>query len=120
MPHTLRVYTTEEVDLLLNGDRREVDRLLIHGINNVAAVLIPHIQAEERVFEALGDVETVRLRSAWTEAQIKKQEKRNAMMQKVSESAMAWAFIAFLGFLAVVTWEGVVDTIRTHKAVSGK
>lgn len=116
MTFEVKIYTPEEIDIFLSGDRREVDRLLLTGLNNIAGVLIPHVAKEEGVFEALGDVDVIRTRSAWIEAQIKKQEKRNQMMQKVTESTMAWALILFIGFIAYSVWDHVMDVVKTHQA----
>ena len=66
----LKIYTEAEIELLLNGDRKEVDRLLILGINNIAGVLIPHTAKEEKVMEVLGSPETIRIRSEWIDAQV--------------------------------------------------
>ena len=39
-----RVLSEEEIELYINGDRREVDRLILFGLNRLASVIIPHAQ----------------------------------------------------------------------------
>lgn len=108
----LRIYTPDEVDIFLSGDRREVDRLLLHGINSLSIVMIRHTEKEEEIFSGMGDVETIRARRKWVDAQMSKQEKFNAMMDKVATSAVSWALIAFLGFLAYAVWDYTVEHAR--------
>ena len=114
MDNTLKVYTPEEIEMFLSGDRREVDRLLIHGINNIATVLIPHMAKEEEIFHVLGDSDVIRSRSIWIDAQILKQEKRNKMMDKVTESTVIWALPVFA--LMIFLWFGdtILDAVRQH------
>lgn len=107
-----KIYSDEEIELFIEGDRRAIDRLLLQGINNLAVVLILHSEAEASVFDGMGTAEQVKSRAIWIDAQIKKQEKVNSMMQKVAESSAAWAMIAFLGFLAMVSWEYVAGAIK--------
>jgi hypothetical protein len=113
-PQSLKVYTPEEIEMFLSGDRREVDRLLIHGINNIATVLIPHMAKEEEIFHVLGDSDVIRSRSIWIDAQILKQEKRNKMMDKVTESTVIWALPVFA--LMIFLWFGdtILDAVRQH------
>lgn len=113
----LKIYSQEEIEIFLSGDRREVDRLLLHGINNLAVVLISHAEREEAIFAPMGTPEDVRTRTIWVDLQVKKQEKRNSMMQKVAESTTAWALIAFLGFVALASWDSIVSLIK-HKVGS--
>ena len=107
-----RIYSDEEIELFIEGDRRAIDRLLLQGINNLAVVISLHSEAEASVLDGMGTAEQVKIRSVWIDAQIKKQEKVNSMMQKVAESSAAWAMIAFLGFLAMVSWEYVSGAIK--------
>ena len=108
----LKVYSAEEIEMFLKGDRREVDRLMIHSLNNLASVMIPHMAQEDDVFKALGDPDVIRSRSAWIEAQIKKQEKRNRMMDKVTESTLLWALPLFVLILFVWFGDSILDAAR--------
>lgn len=108
----LKVYSPEEIDMFLKGDQREVDRLMIHSLNNIASVLIPHISEENEIFRALGDSEVIRTRSGWIDAQIKKQEKRNRMMDKVTESTTLWALPLFLLIMFIWFGDAILDSAR--------
>lgn len=96
--YSLKVYSPEEIEFFMSGDRREVDRLLLHGMNNLAIVLVAHAKEEEAVFKSLGTPDVVKLRAEWVDAQIKTQALRNTMMNKIIESTSTWAVILFLGF----------------------
>lgn len=109
----LKVYSPEEVDMLVHGEARDIDRILLHGVNNIAAVLIAHADHEEKILEVLGPVVEIKARVAWVDAQVRRQERRNAMMQKVAESSLAYALIAFLGFLAYAAWDSIVNSLHT-------
>lgn len=111
-----RVYTAEEIDIFLQGERREVDRLLLHGLNTLASTLIPHAAREEsmlNLIEQLGGPEEILERSAFVKQLIVKSEARSAMMRKVAESTVVWALLAFLGFLATAAFGYVIDYLKT-------
>lgn len=112
----LKVYSPEEIEIFLSvtGDRRDIDRLLLHSMNNLNIVLIPHISKETEIFDALGSIEVVKQRSEWIDIQIQKQKNKNQMMQKVSESTATWALILFLGFIAVAAFNAVITAIAEH------
>ena len=116
MPTRLRNYTDEEIEMLLNGDKREVDKLLLHGISAIGAVLIPHIEKEDQIFEALGDIPTIRTRSEWIEAQIERQKTSNAMMRKIAEAGLVMCVLGFIGFIGYSMMDFFVDTIRARIA----
>ena len=111
-----RLYTAEEIEIFLRGDRREIDRLLLHGLNSLSAALIPHAQREEEVLRTLkeiGGLEGVVHRANYIDALIKRQAAKTAMMEKVGQSSLTWAVIAFLGFLAMATWDAVGQAIKS-------
>lgn len=114
----LHVYSPEEIELFLSGDRREVDRLLITALNNIAGVLIPHAEREEKIFNAMGDPETIKSRAAWIDAQIDKQRLKNDMMRKVATSTLSWAAIIFIGWMLVAVYNAAVEAIKTAVAAS--
>ena len=109
----LKCYNEEEIDAFLNGDRRAIDRLLLHGLNNLAVVLIAHAEREEEIFSDMGNSETIKKRSAWIDSQIEKTRARTDMMVKVATSTTVWALVAFLGYVALAVWE------YTFKAKTG-
>ena len=117
----IKVYSPAEIEIFLSGDRREVDRLLLHGLNNIAAVLIPHAkheEAREKEFLAgvhdLGGFDMIKKRAAFVDSVIKQQDTRTAMMEKVSQSTAIWAVLAFLLLLAHSVWDYVVEAVK-HK-----
>lgn len=48
----------------------------------------------------------------WTAEQIALRAERRAMYRKVAESGLTWAFLLFLGFLAVAAWQSFVQHIK--------
>ena len=108
MPADLKTFTDDEVTMLLSGDRREVDKLLLHGINNLSAALIPLLDT----ISELGTTEKLRKRMDWIDVQIENQRVKNDMMRKVSESALIWAAIGFLGFLLLSGYNYGIEVIR--------
>ena len=111
----LHIYTNDEIEILLSGDRRSIDRLMMLGINNLAIAMLPHMRWEEKILSSLGTPDEISARVAWINSQITQQHVRNDMMRKITESSMVWAFIAFLGFLAFSVWEYVSSHIRLGK-----
>ena len=105
---TPKTYTPEEIELLLKGSDREIDRLILHSLNSITQVLIPHVA----ILSEMGTAETIRLRSDWIDAQITKQEKRSKMMDRVIESALIWALP--LACLLLFVWFGdaLLDAAR--------
>jgi len=116
-PHVL---TEEEIELYLKGDRREIDRLILYSINRLTAVIIPHAKREDErdaqsdlLLKNLGGVEVMILRAEFVDNLIKRQDVRNRMMEKVSQSTVVWAFIAFCGFIAIAVWDSLIQAIKT-------
>jgi len=116
-PHVL---TEEEIELYLKGDRREIDRLILYSINRLTAVIIPHAKREDErdaqsdlLLKDLGGVDTMVLRAEFVDNLIKRQDVRNRMMEKVSQSTLTWALIAFFGFLATAVWTDIVRVVKT-------
>lgn len=105
----LKTFTEGEIDMLLSGDRREVDKLLLHSINTLSAALIPSLG----VISELGDPKGIRARISWIDSEIDRQHERTRMMHKVTESLVIWTAIAFLGFIAVSGWHHVLEVIRS-------
>ena len=105
-----RIYTEEEIELFLHGDRREIDRLLLTSVNSVAAALIssrdsefrPHAETEEIMMNALGAPEDVLLRRNWLDLQIKKEMGRAKLRNRVMEGSLFWVLpILLLGFFTI-------------------
>ena len=110
-----RILSEEEIDVFLKGDPKDVNRIILYSLNRLAAVLIPHAEQEEEwrdKFDALGGFHSIKKRADYVDSLIKRNDARTAMMQKVSESAVGWALIAFLGFLAMAVWHDIVAAIK--------
>jgi len=118
---TLKVtYTDEEIEIILDGDRRKVDRFMLNCMNEIKATLIHHTEKENVVLEAVetvGGIKGIKERADYVDALIKKANVRSAMMQKVSESTVTWALIAFLGFLCMATWHEIVTYVKSFLVV---
>ena len=112
----LKIYNDEEIDIFLAGDRREVDRLILHSLNGLAATLIPHAKNEEEFLkrvDELGGIETIRARASWVDVQIERQKIRNRMMEKVATSHVVYASTAFIGYILYLVKDNIVAFIRT-------
>lgn len=109
MASEIKVFTDEEIVMLLSGDRREVDKLLLHGINNLSAALMPRMN----VISELGTADTVRTRMEWIDQQIENQRLKNEAMRKIIESTVIWAVILMLGFLATSVFSSLVEVLRS-------
>ena len=95
------VYTEQELEIFLNGDRRSVDGLMLRSLNGISAALLTHMEEQEKVTRELQDIgglEGIRLRAEWVNAQIERQKVRNRMMEKVATSNLATVSVAFLGY----------------------
>ena len=136
------ILSDEEITIVLNGDRRDVDRLILTALNRLAVsfegqlnVLDDHRSKEEEFLQDLariGGVDSVFKRAAFVDNQMSEEakklaEKRNAMidslidrnikraqmMEKVSTGTALWAVIAFLGFCAVIFKDGLIAAARS-------
>jgi len=115
-PHVL---SDEEIEMYLRGDRREIDRLMLLSINRLTACLLPHTKREDErdaeqdaFMRRLGGIAAMEDRARFVDTLIASQSKRVKMMDKVGQSTLTWALIAFLGFLAIATWDAIVAAIR--------
>ena len=113
-------YTDEEIEIILDADRRQVDKFMLHCMNEIKATLVDHTERENialSAVESVGGIDSIRSRAAYVDALIEKTTARAQMMKKVSESTVTWALIAFLGFLCVATWHEIVDYVEAALAV---
>jgi len=110
-----RVLSCEEIEMYLKGDRREIDRLILMSINRMAAAFLSHSKTEEDIKRDLldiGGMALIKERAAFVDSLIDKNNNRSDMMRKVSQSGIVWALLAFLGFLAVASWEAIVHAVK--------
>lgn len=113
-------YTDEEIEIILDADRRQVDRFMLHCMNEIKATLIDHTERENIVLAAVdtvGGLSGIKTRAEYVDALIQKTSARAAMMRKVSESTVTWALIAFLGFLCMATWHEIVLFVKSFLVV---
>ena len=103
--HKVKVYTDEEIEIFLSGDRREVDRLLLKGLNNLAGAFVPHAEREELIFKAMGSYEMVHDRSTWIDAQMRISEKKEIFWEKAKSSVTNWGLAGIIGWIALVVWQ---------------
>ena len=114
-PHVPKVFSEEEINMFLKGDRRDIDRLLLYSMNRIAAVLIPHTEREAKftaLLEEVGGTESIKERADYVNSLIEKNKKRSAAFDKISQSTVTWALIAAIGFVLVALWEHVIILIR--------
>jgi len=114
-----RVLSDEEIEMYLKGDRREVDRLILFSLNRLAACIIPHAKREDervvendRLIESLGGVEAMLKRAKYVDTLVKQSEAKTRMMEKVSQSSVTWALIAFFVFILSATWDAIIHAIK--------
>lgn len=110
-----RLFTSEEIDLFIDGDRRAIDRHILHSLNRITSVIIPHVEVEETFYERLesiGGFESIKKRAEFIDSLIQRNEKISTMAEKVAQSVAIWAVILLIGFIAAQTWGGVVATVR--------
>jgi len=113
-----RILSNEEIEMYIKGDRREVDKLILFSLNRLAACIIPHARREDerdlerdKLLADLGGTDIMIKRAAYVDTVIKQAETKTRMMEKVTASSLGWALIAFLGFIAVASWEYVLQIV---------
>ena len=113
--HEPKIFSDEEIEMFLAGDRRQIDRHILYSLNRLAAVLIPHCRREEAVdahLEGLGGFDAIAARAEYVDSLIKKNNRWAEAFEKISQSTITWALIAFLGFLAMAVWHDIVAAIK--------
>jgi hypothetical protein len=106
---SVKIYSSEEIDLFLCGDRRNVDKLLLHGLNNIARILIPHIAYEDRIFDSLGTLEDIKIRKEWIDAEIRKKETAASFYEQMTlelGKKSAWVLMLVIVAMFVFWWNG--------------
>ena len=107
--------------MYLKGERQEVDRLILFSLNRLAACLIPHArretdreQALALLLKNLGGEEALLARARFVDALVKQSDTRTKMMEKVSQSSVTWALLAFFGFVAAATWDAIINAVKLN------
>lgn len=114
-PSQPRVLTEGEIEMYLKGEHREINRLILLTLNDIAICFAHHTTEQDKVtseLEHVGGIQGIKERAAFVNSLIAKNRVRTAMMEKVSQSSLTWALLAFLGFIAAASWEAIVHAIR--------
>lgn len=106
------VYSDEAIDMFLAGDRLQIDRLILTGMNSMVKTFLdfrdnefrPHVVEENEMKDALGDAKEVERRRIWLDLQIKKEMARSAMRGKILEATLlrvipVCIFVIFMIFI---------------------
>ena len=111
----------EEIELYLNGDQRDIDRLLLKSINRLTALIVPHVKADASMEEAwndaiarLGGLKRIEERATYVDALLEKQRNRSAAFRKISESTVLWALVVVLGFVLKALWDAVLTAVKVR------
>lgn len=115
MKQDLHIYSDEEIDLLLDGNQRAVDRLLLVSINSIAAAFVDfrdnefkaHIREEIQMVTSLGDAKEVLARRIWIDAQIKKEMEMAALRKKLLEASLLWVLPILIGGYLTIMQTGI-------------
>lgn len=120
--HAPKVFSDEEIEMFLAGDRRQIDRHMLYCLNRIAEVLIKHTEKEDAFQDSLAEIggeDAIKARAEYVDSLIEKNNRWAEAFEKISQSTITWALIAFLGFLAMAVWHDVVAAIRTALKVKG-
>ena len=114
------VLSDEEIDLYLQGDRRGIDKLLLTNSNRLTALVLSHMKCEDErnakedvIWKQIEGIDAIKLRAEFVDTLILAQQKRNAMMDKVTTSNVIWASVTFLGYTLWVLREAIVAYLQT-------
>ena len=113
--HAPKVFSDEEIEMFLAGDRRQIDRHMLYCLNRIATVLIKHTEKEDAFHYSLAEIggeDAIKKRADYVDSLIKKNNRWAEALEKISQSTITWALIAFLGFLAIVVWHDIVEAIK--------
>lgn len=111
-----KIYSPEEMDILLGGDRRQIDSLMLHTLNDLGQFLIMHDEDEVKFRAYFGEPKSIEVRAEWIHAQIARQKVRNAMMQRVVAQAGTAFLIAFLAFAGWAILDAIWNVMQQrHK-----
>lgn len=124
-PH---IYTEEEIDLFLKGDRRAIDKLILTTLNSLSNTFMdyrdhefrPHVLEEQAMKDALGDPEEVARRRVWLDLQINKEIERAALRRKILEASLLRvipiALLVMIGIFITGLHEDISSWLAAGKA----
>jgi len=120
-PH---IYTEEEIDIFLKGDRRAIDKLILTSINALAHTFLsyrdeefrPHIREEQEMKDALGEPKEVAQRRMWLDLQIKKEMDRAKLRAKILEASLLRVIPIAVGVTFVIFMTGLHEYVMNWLA----
>ena len=110
-----KVLSSDEIELYLSGDRRQVDRLILTSLNHISSTLIEHTKREDGIWDAIdeiGGLEGVKTKSDFVDSLIERNKSRAAAWSKIAQSSATWALLALLAFLAQSVWTQIKAQIK--------
>jgi len=123
-----RILSEEEIEIILAGERKAIDRHLLTSLNRLADAhykcvdsINSHQDREEEVvanLERLGGFKSIEERAVFVNSLIERNQRRADMMNKVAQSSLTWALLAFFGFLVASTWNELVHAIKIKLGAS--
>ena len=114
-PDYPKVLSTDEIELYLSGDRRQVDRLILTSLNRISATLTAHTHREDGIWDSIdsiGGLAAIKTRADFIDSLIEKNSKRAAAWGKIAQPSVTWALVAVLGFLAQAVWQQIKSQIK--------
>ena len=108
--------------MFLSGDRRQIDRHILYSLNRIAAVLIPHCEREKEMttqINSIGGFDSIEQRARYVDSLIKKNNRLADALDKISQSTITWALIAFFSFVAIATWHDIVAAVKAALKIKG-
>lgn len=114
------VYSPEAIEMLLDGSRRQIDKLLLQGLNDLTKSFVnfrdqefrPHVEEEKILQKALGEPAEVERRRLWLDLQIAKEESCAKIRAKVLESTITKYVPVLLAALFIAAATGIIE--RTY------
>ena len=115
--HTPKVFSDEEIEMFLAGDRRQIDRHILYSLNRLAALHLPCSRRVESMMQVvdteLGGTKALKLRAEWVDAQIKKAQDEALFWQDMRKRIKTATFFGVLAVLCIVIlfyWNNHVPT----------
>ena len=113
------VYTDEQIEAILAGDNRDIDRIMMRMVNALTVSFITfrdsefrtHVREETAIFDALGTADEIEQRRIWLDLQIKREQTRAKFREKIIISSALWALPFILAFLVITFSDGLRNQI---------
>lgn len=112
-----KVFSDDEIEMFLSGDRRQVDRLILTSLNHISSTLLDHTKREDSIWDSLeeiGGLEGVKTRADYIDSLIKKNTNRAAAFGKIAQSTAVWAVIVVIVFVANALWQHILSSLKQH------